>query len=163
MPYRPSFDLLGEKPVSLVTAVVPASIGSAFIGTTCLGAYFLAASLPNWSWEPVDALGFLLGGGIALLLATAAATFITGWYLLFFGLPIAFLLGERIRHGGALAISMLVALAAAFFAVDWIWGWSRPLEDSPWGPLFTVLCFALPAGFLYRRSIIMMLDEIEVD
>ena len=96
--------------------------------------------------------------GWFLAFALIASTFVVCWYLAVFGLPVALLLGERIRHPLALAVSLLDALAASLIATSGTWlGWSESGELSV-GLIAAVLCFALPAGYLYRRNVIAMRD-----
>lgn len=102
----------------------------------------------------------LFGLIIGLAIAVTAATFVTGFYLAVFGLPFAILLGERIRHPLALGFSLLDASVGAVVAVT---GGRLGILTSegdglPIGLLLIVLCFALPAGYLYRRNVIAMRD-----
>lgn len=90
--------------------------------------------------------------------ALVASTFVVAWYLAVFGLPVALMLGDRIRHPLALAVSLIDALAASLIATAGTWlGLSESGNLAP-GLLAAVLCFALPAGYLYRRNVIAMRD-----
>lgn len=93
---------------------------------------------------------------MALILALIAATFLVAFYLFVFGLPIALLLGDRIRHPLALAVALVDAVLAAAIATGG--SWLGVFEaDKLLSPAFgVVLAFALPAGFLYRRNVITM-------
>lgn len=96
--------------------------------------------------------------GWFLAFALVASTFVVAWYLVVFGLPVALVLGDRIRHPLALAVSLIDALAASLIATAGTWlGLSESGNLSP-GFLAAVLCFALPAGYLYRRNVIAMRD-----
>lgn len=91
----------------------------------------------------------------------AAATFFVGFYLCLFGLPVALLLGDRIRHPFALLIALVDAAISAVI----VGGGSRfgLFEiDTLASLLFAlVLAFALPAGYFYHRNVIAMRDTLE--
>lgn len=111
--------------------------------------------------SPEAIIGGLFFGGLALGISAVAATFVVAFYLCVFGLPIAVLLGNRIRHPLALAISLLDASAGAIFATT---GSTLGLfNDGEFSPeaFALVLCFALPAGYLYRRNIIALREQAE--
>lgn len=99
--------------------------------------------------------------GFALAVGFIAATFIVAFYLCIFGLPIAVLLGDRIRHPLALGISFIDACAGAVVATTG--SKLGLLGANGFSPvaLALTLCFALPAGYLYRRNIIVIREQAE--
>ena len=109
-----------------------------------------------------DLFAMLVMGGIALLLGWVAAIFIVSFYLLLFGMPVALLLGDRIRHPLALGVALIDAAISAALVVS---GSALDLLEGGAFHVRTfaiVLCFALPAGYLYRRSVIAFRDEAEL-
>jgi len=161
LPYVPTFggNNLGIGPAA--SALIPASMMSAAVGMACLGGWALLALPPLAPDGPEDIIAALVFGSFALGVGAIAATFIVTFYLCIFGLPIAVLLGDRIRHPLALAISMVDALAGAIFATTGsklgMFGGDDPSPEA----FALVLCFALPAGYLYRRNIIALREQAE--
>ena len=104
----------------------------------------------------------LVGAVVGIGLALTAATFIVGFYLALFGLPVALVMGRHLHSGWALAIALLDAVASALFVVtgDRI-GATGPGGPSILGFLF-VLSFALPAGYLYRRGVIALREQAAI-
>ena len=100
--------------------------------------------------------------GVALGAAIIAASFVVAFYLVICGLPIAALLGNRITHPAALGIALVDALGAAAFAVSGSILSPSYVPGFPWGPFLMVACFAIPAGYLYRRNVIAMREEAEL-
>lgn len=101
--------------------------------------------------------------GVFLVFALIASTFVVAWYLAVFGLPVAWVLGDRIRHPLALAVSLIDALAASFIATAGSWLGLSESGELSLGFLAAVLCLALPAGYLYRRNVIAMRDFDELN
>lgn len=162
MPYVPTFggNSLGVGPA--IEAIIPASILSAAIGMCCLGVW----ALVSFGSVPVERPELLLAGlflgGLALAVGTIAATFVIAFYLCIFGLPVAILLGERIRHPLALAVSLGDALIGTIVATTGSkLGLFGRADSFDWSPVALVLCFAIPAGYLYRRNIIAARDVAE--
>jgi hypothetical protein len=128
---------------------------------TCLGGWAILSLglLPIESPQQIIAGLFL--AGLALGVGAVAATFVVAFYLCIFGLPVAVLLGNRIRHPLALAISLLDACAGAIFATTGsklgLFGGDQFAPEA----FVVVLCFALPAGYLYRRNIIALREQAE--
>ncbi len=102
---------------------------------------------------------FLVGIGLAITVGTIGGTFITAWYIAIFGLPVALLLRNRLRSGLGLVLAIATAIAAAYFASLTVSFSGKPV----WEPSVLVLCFAIPAGLIYRRNIIALSDELEAD
>ena len=111
--------------------------------------------------SPKEIIAGLFLGGLALGVGTVAATFVVAFYLCIFGLPIAVLLGNRIRHPLALAISLLDACAGAIFATTGTKLGLLGAGEFSLEAFALVLCFALPAGYLYRRNVIALRETSE--
>lgn len=161
MPYRPSFagNSLGIGPA--LEALIPASILSAAIGVGCLASWFLLTIPREELNSPQAVLGGLILFGFALAIATIAAIFVVAFYLCVFGLPLAVLLGHRIGHPLALGISLLDAAAGALVATTGSKLGFLGADEFSAGAFAAVLCFALPAGYLYRRTIIALREQAE--
>lgn len=91
-----------------------------------------------------------------------AATFVVGFYLAVFGLPVALMLGRHLHSPWALAVALVDAGAAALFAVTG----DRIGAIDAGGPsmlfFLWVLSFALPAGYLYRRGVMELREQAEL-
>lgn len=125
-----------------------------YVTTAAIGGAFSATSLE-------DLLSFLVVGGAAIAVGSIGGTFIVAFYLVIFGLPVALLLGERIRTPAGLLAAMVTALAAAYIAGRWMFGMPGVSgEPALLEQALTLCCFVLPAGWLYRRQVIAMLDEL---
>ncbi|KPQ31762.1 MAG: hypothetical protein HLUCCX21_03095 [Porphyrobacter sp. HL-46] len=150
--------------MATASAIVPASIIAGVIGTAALmvvymSAAALAGALSATSLE--DLLSFLVVGGAAIAVGSIGGTFVVAFYLVIFGLPVALMLGERVRTPAGLLIAMATGLAAAYVVSRWMWGMpSVSGEPSPWEEALVLLCFVLPAAWFYRRQVIAMLDEL---
>lgn len=163
MPYRSGFEFRNGGIGPYLGAIPFAAVAAACIGTAVTIALLsftqLSWSLPSSLMEVVFAL---IGATVAIGLTVTAATFIVGFYLALFGLPVALLMGRHLHNRWALSIALLDAAAGALFAItgDRI----GALEDD--GPsllmLLVVLSFALPAGFLYRRNIIALREQAAI-
>ena len=115
---------------------------------------------PSVSVPPIELLLLIMAIGVGIAAAIVAASFVVAFYLIICGVPIAALLGHRITHPAALGIALVDALISAAFAVS-----GSILNPSyepgfPWVPFLMVACFALPAGYLYRRNVIAMREEV---
>ena len=133
---------------------MPASLASAAIGVFVVGSYLIFATGGDAAASPADMLAMIIFGGFGLAMAVIGATFIIGFYLCLFGLPVALLLGDRIRHQWALVLALGDALLGTAIAT----GGSRlglmGGGDFAWQAYAVVLAFALPAGYLYRGFVI---------
>jgi hypothetical protein len=144
-------------------AIVPAAILAGLIGTVCLTVTFMAAAL--WAGEfstfsLEGLLGALVFTGMFIAIGSIGGTFVVAFYLVIFGLPVALLLGERIRTPAGLLAAMTTGLVAAYAANRWMWGMpSVSGQPSAWEGAI-VLCFVLPAAWFYRKQVIAMLDEL---
>lgn len=113
--------------------------------------------------QPAEILLMIIAAGFVIAGAVMGATFVIAFYLVLFGLPVAWLLGARIAHPLALGLALVDALISAGLAV----GGSDILssgEDGtfPWVAYLMVSAFALPAGYLYRRQIIAARETAEL-
>lgn len=152
--------------MATASAIVPASIASGFIGTVCLMVIYssfaiFAGAFGTLSLE--DLLSFLVVGGAAIAIGSIGGTFVVAFYLVLFGLPVALLLGERIRSPAGFVIAIAAGLAAAFVVSRWMWAMpSISGEPEAWEEALVLSCFVFPSAWLYRRQVIAMLDELPV-
>lgn len=139
-----------------------------FVGTCLLFVIVLLTEIrdfPSNIWELVS---LLVLTGFSLCLATIAGTFVSAFYIALFGFPVAWILGNRIRHPvaiGAALLSAFVGTAFAFWVLGGAW-WTDGdgQEQGIWSNgLLPILCFAIPAGLIYRNFVIKALDESEFD
>lgn len=164
MGYRGGFGRPETRLAATAGAIVPAAILAGLIGTVCLTVTYMAAAF--WSGEfstfsLEELLGALLFTGMFIAIGSIGGTFIVAFYLVIFGLPVALLLGERLRTRAGLAAAMATGAAAALVAIRWMWGFTASSDDAIWqDDALIVLCFVLPAAWLYRRQVLAMLDEL---
>lgn len=165
MAYRGGFGNPATRLAATAGAILPASIIAGVIGTICLiliysYAAIFAGAFVSFSLE--DLLSILVVGGAAIAIGSIGGTFVVAFYLVIFGLPVALLLGERIRTSAGLLVAMAIGLAAAFVVSRWMWGMPTNLSvGSPgWEEALALFCFVLPAAWFYRRQVIAMLDEL---
>ena len=112
-------------------------------------------------FNPFELVYIIPLAGVVLAFIAIASSFVVAFYLVCFGLPVALILGDRIRHPAALGLSLLDAVLATVIAVG---GWHAGIElldAENWTIILLVLGFALPAGYLYRRNLIALRDEWE--
>ncbi len=111
-----------------------------------------------------EALLFLASLGGVIALGTIAGTFFVAFYLVIFGWPAAFLLGEKITGPAGLLAAAVSAGAGTLFALSLLTGWSVSSSPFPkWEALIPIAVFAAPAAFFYRRYVISALDEGPLD
>ena len=161
MPYVSTFggNTLGVGPAA--GALIPSAMIAAAVGMTCLGVWTLLMA-PDFSFDaPSEIIAGLFFLTFALAIGTVAATFIATFDLCLFGLPIAVLLGDRIRHPLALGVSLVDAVAGALFAATGSKLGIAGEGDFSLEFFALVLCFALPAGYIYRRNIIALREQAE--
>ncbi|QDH33012.1 hypothetical protein [Porphyrobacter sp. YT40] len=164
MAYRGGFG----RPASLLGAtagaIVPASIMAGLIGTVCVTVPFVAMLLVDGFLSPLSLeslINALMLSGMMIAIGSFAGTFVVGWFLAIFGLPVALLMGERIRTSAGLLISVTTAAAAALIALRWMWGTTAASPKAIWeDDALIVFAFVLPAAWFYRRQVIAMLDEL---
>ena len=163
--YKPSYgwEFLPAGPIFQaipVSSAVAGFIGTALTTVLYFGA-FLAEKISQGTLVITleGVFSFLLGLGLGITVGTIGGTFVVAWYIAIFGLPVALILRNRLRSGLGLALAMATAIAAAYFA-----NVTLSFPGGPgWEPSVLVLCFAIPAGLIYRRNIIALSDELEVD
>lgn len=161
MAYRGGFGRPATRLAATAGAIVPASIISGFIGTACLTVLFMTGALFRGDFFPPSLEGLisaLMFTGTMIALGSFGGAFVVGWYLVVFGLPVALLLGERIRTPAGLLVSVATAVAAALMAIRWMWGFSALLNEQQ--ETLIIFVFVLPAAWFYRRQVIAMLDEL---
>jgi hypothetical protein len=164
MAYRGGFGRPESRLAATAGAIVPASIMAGLIGTIALMVIYVTAASLGGAFSATsleDLLSFLVVGGAAIAVGSIGGTFIVAFYLVIFGLPVALLLGERIRTPTGLLIAMTTGLAAAYVAGRWMWGMPGISGEQTVGEEALALsCFVLPAAWFYRRQVIAMLDEL---
>lgn len=164
MAYRGGFGRPATRLAATAGAIVPASILSGLIGTVCVTGFFMAAAVGSGDFFPLsleNLLGALVFTGTMIAFGSFGGAFVVAWYLVIFGLPVALLLGERLRTPAGLLVSMATGAAAALIAIRWMWGVTAASPEAIWeDDAMIVFAFVLPAAWLYRRQVIAMLDEL---
>lgn len=161
MVYRPSAQIFERNVGPVAGAILPASLVASSIGTLAM-VLLLLFELDGWSGgvpSVSEALVFVLVTLVALGFAVVAGFVGVAFYLAIFGVPVALVLGPRIGHPLALAISLLDAALAVGFAVTGSLVHGSGTGGFPFGGFAIALCYALPAGYFYRRNIIAMREE----
>jgi hypothetical protein len=162
--YRGGFGTPATRLAATASAIIPASIGAGVIGTASLMVIYVTAASLGGAFSDTsleDLLSFLVVGGAAIAVGSIGGTFMVAFYLVIFGLPVALMLGERIRTPAGLLIAMTTGLAAAYVAGRWMWGMPGMSGKPPvWEEALALSCFVLPAAWFYRRQVIAMLDEL---
>jgi hypothetical protein len=162
--YRGGFRRPATRLAATAGAIIPASILSGLIGTVCVTVFYVAALLVDGFLSPVSIeslINALMLTGMMIAIGSFGGAFVVAWYLVIFGLPVALLLGERIRTPAGLLVSVATAAAAALTAIHWMWGVTAASPEALWqGDALIVFVFVLPAAWFYRRQVIAMLDEL---
>jgi hypothetical protein len=162
--YRGGFGRPATRLAATAGAIVPASIISGLIGTVCVTVFYVAALLIDGFLSPVSLeslINALMLTGMMIAIGSFAGAFVVAWYLVIFGLPVALVLGERIRTPAGLFVAIATAAAAAMIAISWMWGVTAASPEAIWqGDAMIVFAFVLPAAWFYRRQVIAMLDEL---
>lgn len=143
---------------------MPASIIAGLIGTACLTVAMTGMALFTGGFDTFSLDGLLAAlvfTGALIAVGSIGGTFVVAFYLVIFGLPVALLLGERIRTPTGLLAAMATGAASAYAAMRWLWSMTWASGEPVWnGEALVVLCFVLPAAWFYRRQVITMLDEL---
>ena len=164
MAYRGGFGRPVTRLAATAGAIVPASILAGLIGTVCLTVTFMTAAVFSGQFFPLSLeslLAALMFTGTMIAIGTIGGTFVVAFYLVIFGLPMALLLGQRIRTPAGLIVAIATAVAAALVAIRWMWGFTALSDEPLWQEeALIVFAFVLPAAWFYRRQVIAMLDEL---
>ncbi|MBI1402345.1 MAG: hypothetical protein GC147_03925 [Porphyrobacter sp.] len=167
MAYRGGFGRPQSRIAATASAIVPASIISGLIGTACVTVIFMAAAALSGEFGSASLetlIGMLVFTGTLIAMGSIGGTFVVAFYLAIFGLPVALLLGERIRTPAGLLVSAATAVAAGMLAIRWMWGFTFPSDEPLWQhESLIVFAFVLPAAWFYRRQVIAMRDELPAD
>lgn len=99
--------------------------------------------------------------GVGTVFAVIAATFIASFYLLVFGMPVAALMRNKLRGPIGIAITVAVALFAASVFMGVFSVAPERWFDLNWEGAAMILAYALPAGFLYRKTVLSLLEELD--
>lgn len=163
MPYRPAQAEVELSVGTVVTAVVPAAIRAAFIGSVVMAVIMTGVvaieALSYRDWSPGLLFETVLLVVWSFFLFTFIATLVSvafcGFYLAAVGIPVALVLGRRLDTRKGLVGALASALVAAFVASRLLDG--GPLDTLPDnGWLFAVACaYAFPAAIYFRRDIIL--------
>ncbi len=86
-------------------------------------------------------------------------TIFVALYLLVFGAPVALLFRSRLHGLEGIGLSIGTALLSSLIAFAAIFGSVGRLASMGWQAPAILLAYAIPAGILYRRSVIMLLEE----
>ena len=105
--------------------------------------------------------GLLLMVGVGCAFAVIAATFLTSFYLFVFGMPVAALMRKRLNGPVGLAVSIMVAAFAALVFMGLFSVHPEQLLDYDWKGAGLIFAYALPAGILYRRTVLSLLAELD--
>ena len=162
MAYRSGMEFRSGGLAPYIGALIPASIASSFIGMVLLAIWAVVTAGPVEVTGPLELALVIAAAGLGLGLAIVLGSFVVAFYLSLLGLPVALLLGRYLHYPWALAIALVDAAGSAFLVATGtrlgIFG-----NDSFSLPAFLmILGFALPAGYLYRRSVIALRDEAEL-
>ena len=166
MRYRPGHQTIDNRIGAVTYTIFPASVISGFVGTCILtlgAATLLFAAGEFATISIVGFLGLLIAAGASIALGTIAGSVVVAFYLALFGLPIALLLGERIREPIGLLAAVASAIIASGLAMVWLSGARSDALDPnrvAWEWIAAITAFAAPAFWFYRRNIIMALDEL---
>ena len=154
MAYRPSVAGFELDAGSALGGVLPASFQAAVIGSGLLLAWVAIAAVIASGWpDPVFVAKIIPGVVIAGMFAIIIATVLCAFYIGLVGVPLAALLGKRLGSplGFAVAAASAFMTGVAANAIFGVW----PLFDTPdWQFALLVFAYALPAGLLYRRSVL---------
>ena len=101
----------------------------------------------------------LFGIGLTIIIGTIGSAFVIAAYIALFGFPIALVMQDHLRSIEGLLIAMVAAFGATGAAAYFLLG----RTSWQWELTGALLLFALPAAVLYRRYVIRLLDEIELD
>lgn len=154
MRYRPSYAGFELGTGSALAGVLPASLSAAGIGTLLTALVvapvsFLDAGLSGLS----ELVGGVFALGFVAMIVMLVATVFCAFYIGLLGLPIAALMGRRLERPEGLAVALGTAFAGALVATAIFEAWPfGPIESWSFGVL--VLAYALPAGVLYRQSVL---------
>ena len=171
MPYRPSFETSSFGTARLLGAVFPAGISAALCGMIFAGVIGLVAAGGDRTLgaaiSPFELLAALILIPVSFGLALILATFVCCFYIVIFGLPVAWILGDRIRHKLSWLVIAPITLLSTLQAYSWFWGANMDTQtNDAWVPDLGVLSiamgFALPAAHFYRHFLIAFRDEDEL-
>lgn len=163
MRYRPDHANVELSVGTVVTAVVPAAIRAAFLGSTLLAilltGLFTVDLVNEFEWTSglfVEALASIAFGFLTLVfIGTLVSVAFCGFYLAAVGIPVALILGERLDTSKGLVAALTSALAAAYIASRLFDGGPLDIGPADHGWLFVMCCgYALPAALFFRRDII---------
>tara|TARA_B100000749_G_C18353085_1_gene434144 strand:- start:219 stop:737 length:519 start_codon:yes stop_codon:yes gene_type:complete len=170
MTYRPSFESSSFGTGRLLSAVFPAGICAALSGMVLaflIGVIFFSEACIEYLDSPLDFFAALFVIPISLGLFLILATFSCAFYIFVFGLPVAWILGDRIHEPVSWFIILPITLLSTIQACFWSLGLKYsnfPNDPSELDLLVIAMAFgfALPAAYFYRRYLIAFRDEEEL-
>jgi hypothetical protein len=154
MPYRSSTAGFERVALPPLAGILPASFLASATGTGLTFAGYLVAFAT--SGEQISVNGFLASVLILVILAIpvmAVAAVFCMIFMALIGVPIAWMMGRRLETRiGLLAAVALPIVAGAALGTSLQSGLLG--IDPPWAYLAIMLAYALPAGLIYRRSVL---------
>ena len=167
MTYRPSFESSSFGTGRLLSAIFPAGICGALSGMVfalLIGLIFFGGDYIRYLDSPFQFLAALLAIPISFGLFLILTTCVCAFYIFVFGLPVAWLLGDRIRNPASWFIILPITLLSTIQACYWSLGLNYstfPNDPSELDLLVIAIAFgfALPAAYFYRRYLIAFRDE----
>ena len=154
MAYRPSHAGFDLNAGSAFAGVLPASFQAAVIGSGMTLAWIAAAGvMADGLPSPVFALQMALGALAVAFIPIIIATVLCAIYIGVVGVPIAALLGARLNTPAGLAVAVGAALATGLAAMV-VFGFRPLFGEVDWQFALMVFAYALPAGLLYRRAVL---------
>lgn len=154
MPYRPSFPGFELNAGSAIAGVFPASFQAAMLTSFLVVSMTLVSGFTEVArYEMEDALYVIPGFVLLMLLVTTVATVFCALHIALVGVPLAWLLGQRLDTPAGLAISSVAALASALVVCAVFGAWPFGTAET-WPFTALVAAYALPSGLLYRRAVL---------
>ncbi|MDJ0979290.1 MAG: hypothetical protein QNI87_12260 [Erythrobacter sp.] len=149
-------------------ALFPASVGAGLIGTVIFvfATVLLEAPGNGIAMGSIsDLFNALLLVGVGIAFGAFAGAFLVLWHLVIFGLPVALIIGRRIERPAGIAACMASCAIALVIAYHWVAGIFRDGAIVAPDPttMAAIAFYALPAAWLYRRWIMALRAELEVD
>lgn len=154
MAYRPSYAGFELNAGSAIAGVFPASFQAALLTSFLVVSVTLVSGFTEVTrYDMGDALYVIPGFILLMLLVTTVATVFCALHIALVGVPLAWLLGQKLDTHAGLAISSAAALASAL-VVSGFWGAWPFGTAGTWPFTALVAAYALPSAVLYRRAVL---------
>lgn len=152
--YRPSFARFELNAGSALAGVLPASFQAAALGSFLVATVAVLAFLAEApKFNLVEALSMVPGFLMIALMMTTVATVVCALHVALVGVPLAWLLGDRLSTNAGLALAITCAVSSALVVCALYGIWPFGSDETP-GITAMVFAYALPAGLLYRRAVL---------